>query len=121
MFKDLTLEKLPQAVAMLLNEVSELKGLLKKLQENKPKQESEEQFFSVQQTASFLGLTSATIYSKVSRKELPFMKRNGRLYFSKQELLEYLKEGKVPQQNSSITDEVDALLSNNKKGLRYGK
>lgn len=89
--------------------------------EKEAHQELSEQFFSVQQTASFLGLTSATIYSKVSRKELPFMKRNGRLYFSKQELLEYLKEGKVSQQNSSITDEVDALLSNNKKGLRYGK
>lgn len=120
MFKDLTLEKLPQAVAMLLNEVSELKGLLKKQQENKPKQESEEQFFNVQKTASFLGLTSATIYSKVSRNELPVMKRNGRLYFSKLELLEYLKEGKVNHQDS-VSDEVDELLSNNKKGLRYGK
>lgn len=118
--EDLTFNQLPQAVTMLLNEVSELKGLLKRQEENKSNQEPVEQLFNVQQTANFLGLTSATIYSKVSRKELPFMKRNGRLYFSKQELLEYLKEGKVIHQGS-VSDKVDALLSNNKKGLRYGK
>lgn len=111
---------LPQAVAMLISEVSELKGLLRKQQEIKPKQEPEEQFFNVQQTAKFLGLTSATIYSKVSKKELPVMKRNNRLYFSKTELLAYLKAGKVSTQDF-VELEVDTLLSNNKKGLSYGK
>ncbi|AUC16838.1 hypothetical protein BTO06_17550 [Tenacibaculum sp. SZ-18] len=120
MLESITFEMLPHAVAILLNEVSELKGLLSQEKENIPKHESSEQFFNVRQTANFLGLTSATIYSKVSRKELPFMKRNGRLYFSKQELLDYLKEGKVNHQDS-VSDEVDELLSNNKKGLRYGK
>ncbi|MFD0993207.1 helix-turn-helix domain-containing protein [Tenacibaculum geojense] len=117
----LSFEMLPQAVAILLNEVSELKGLLKKEKETKPSQEPEEQFFNVQQTANFLGLTTATIYSKVSRNELPVMKRNGRLYFSKLELLAYLKEGKVNQENSSITDELEELFNLNKKGLRNGK
>ena len=118
--QNLTFEMLPQAVAILLNEVSLLKNLLRKQQENNSKQEPEEQFLNVQQTAKFLGLTSATIYSKVSRNEIPKLKKNGRLYFSKLELIEYLKEGKVNHQ-ASISDEVDELLSNNKKGLRYGK
>ena len=88
--------------------------------EKETHQEPSEQFFNVQQTAKFLGLTSATIYSKVSRSELPVMKRNGRLYFSKLELLAYLKKGKVNHQDS-INNDIDELLSNNKKGLRNGK
>ena len=52
-----------------------------------------EQLLTVKETAKFLNLTSATIYSKCSRGELPFMKRSKRVYFSRTELLDYLKEG----------------------------
>lgn len=56
--------------------------------------EEPEQFLSVQETAQFLNLTVPTIYSKVSKRELPVMKRGKRLYFSSTELLEYIKEGR---------------------------
>lgn len=49
---------------------------------------------SIQETAELLHLSVSTIYGKVSRREIPFMKRGKRLYFSKSELLEYLKEGR---------------------------
>lgn len=53
-----------------------------------------EQLLSVQEAAKFLNLSVPTIYSKVSKGELPVMKRSKRLYFSNIELMEYLKTGR---------------------------
>ena len=63
-------------------------------QESKPTTEQPEQLLTVQEAAQFLNLTVPTIYSKVSKGELPVMKRIKRLYFSNLELMEYLKEGR---------------------------
>src|SRR5690606_23947087 len=110
---------LPTAVSMLTKEVSELKSLLTKKQEQPPT-EQPEKLLTVQETAEFLNLTVPTIYSKVSRGELPVMKRSKRLYFSSTELMEYLKEGRK-KSNAEIELEADAYFSNNKKGLNHGK
>ncbi|WP_374464829.1 hypothetical protein [Chryseobacterium sp.] len=56
------------------------------------------------------------LYSKVSKGELSVMKRSKRLYFSRTELLEYLKEGGKKKSNAEIKAEAEAYLLNNKKG-----
>lgn len=71
--------------------------------------EQPEQLLSVQGAAQFLNLAVATIYSKVSREELPFMKRGNRLYFSSIELMEYLKQGRH-KSNAEIEQEVERYL-----------
>jgi len=53
-----------------------------------------EQLLTIQEAAKFLKLTVPTIYSKVSKGELPVMKRSKRLYFSSIQLMEYVKEGR---------------------------
>ena len=53
-----------------------------------------EQLLTIQQAAAYLSLTVPTIYRKVSLGELPAMKQGKRLYFSRIELLEYLKDGR---------------------------
>jgi len=110
----LSFDKLPNAVALLSNEIRDLKRLLIKNQENVQGVETE-QILTVQEAAQFLNLTVPTIYSKVSRGELPVMKRSKRLYFSSFELMEYLKEGRK-KSNAEIELEAEAYLSNNKKG-----
>ena len=79
--------------------------------------EQPEQLLTVQEAAQFLNLTVPTIYSKVSKGELPVMKRSKRLYFSSTELMEYLKEGRK-KSNAEIEAEAKAYLSNNRKGLK---
>ena len=79
-----------------------------------------EQLLTVQEAAQFLNLSVPTIYSKVSKGELPVMKRSKRLYFSSTELMQYLKAGRK-KSNAEIEQEAKAYLSNNKKGLNYGK
>lgn len=75
-----------------------------------------EQLLTVQEAAQFLNLTVPTIYSKVSKGELPVMKRSKRLYFSSIELMAYLKLGRQ-KTNAEIEQEAEAYLSN-KKALK---
>lgn len=81
-----------------------------------PTREAEE-LLTVQEAAEFLHLSVPTIYSKVSKGELPVMKRSKRLYFSRTELLDYLKDGRK-KSNAEIEQEANAYLSNNRKGLK---
>ena len=103
--------------------LSSIENLLLDLKHN-PKTveptEQPEQLLTIQEAAEFLSLTVPTMYSKVSKGELPVMKRGKRLYFSRTELLEYLKGGRK-KSNAEIEAEAKAYLSNNKKGLNNGK
>ena len=89
-------------------------------QESKPTTEQPEQLLTIQEAAQFLNLTVPTIYSKVSKGELPVMKRGKRLYFSSTELIEYIKEGRK-KSYAQIEAEAEKYLSNNRKGLNNGK
>lgn len=102
--------------------VSEIKDLLREELErffetqkdrlkNHPPQT--EKLLTVQEAANYLSLSVATIYSKVSRNELPFMKRGKRVYFTELELLNYLKNGRN-KSNEEIEEEVINRLGNKK-------
>jgi excisionase family DNA binding protein len=49
---------------------------------------------NIQEAADLLHLSVPTCYTKVSKRELPHTKKGGRLYFSRQELLGWLKQGR---------------------------
>jgi excisionase family DNA binding protein len=73
-----------------------------------------DKLLTIQAAAEFLSLAVPTIYSKVSKGELPVMKRSKRLYFSRIELMEYLKEGR-----KKTISEIEADAENYlKKGQR---
>ena len=75
---------------------------------------------SQQEAAEFLSFISATMYDKISRGELPVMKRGKRLYISRAELLEYLKDGRE-KSNAEIERNANVYLLNNKMELNNGK
>ncbi|HPE87678.1 MAG: helix-turn-helix domain-containing protein [Bacteroidales bacterium] len=104
----LTFDQLPQAVATLTKEVCELKQLLLQ-KSNQQATPPSEQLLTVKEAADFLNLSVPTIYSKVSRGELPVMKRGKKLHFSSTELMQYLKDGRK-HTNSEIETEADNFL-----------
>lgn len=61
-----------------------------------------DELLTVSQAAEMLSISTATIYGYVHFRSIPCMKRRGRLYFSKDELLSWVKEGK-----RSTMDEID--------------
>jgi len=74
-----------------------------------------EQLLTIKEAAEFLSLAVPTIYSKCSKGELPLMKRGKRLYFSRTELLEYIKIGRK-KSNAEITAEADEYIRKQRKG-----
>lgn len=63
-------------------------------EESKAETNKEPDLLTVKEVAKFLSLTESTIYAKVREGNLPYMKEGKRLYFSRQELIEYLKENR---------------------------
>jgi excisionase family DNA binding protein len=63
-----------------------------------PKEQSQQaetdELLTVQNAAKFLSLSVPTVYGLISKGELPVMKRSKRCYFSKVELIDYLKQGR---------------------------
>ena len=108
----LSFDQLPNVVTMLVKEISELKSLLLKMSEQGLNEQSEK-FLSIQEASQFLNLSVPTIYSKVSRNELPFMKRSKKLYFSSIDLMDYLKQGRK-KSNEETSNEVDQYLARKK-------
>lgn len=93
MIENLSFDDLPRAVNQIGEKLNAIQQML--AQRIEPETQSiQDKLLSVQETASFLRLSVPTIYSKVSRGELPVMKQGNRLYFSQSELTEYLKIGK---------------------------
>ena len=72
---------------------------------------------TIKSASEYLHLKIPTLYSLISRGELPVMKKNGRCYFSKAELMEYLKSGKK-KTNADLQQEASAYLLKNKNGSR---
>lgn len=63
-----------------------------------------DELLTVQDAAKFLSLSVPTIYGLISKNELPVMKRSKRCYFSKIELINYLKQGR--KKTIAETDQV---------------
>lgn len=54
--------------------------------------QEQERFLNIKDASRFLGVTVQTMCGKVSKGEVPVIKRGKRLYFSDVELKNYLKE-----------------------------
>lgn len=107
----LSFEQLPQAVSQLTRKLESIERLL--LSSSDKQSEKPDQLLTIEEAAEFLHLTKPTLYSKVSKAEIPFMKRSKRLYFSRIELMEYVKGGKQ-RTVEGVQDASEFLI--NKKG-----
>lgn len=90
------------SVRQVLNEISS---------QTKTHFEQSEELLTVSEAAELLALSVPTIYSKVSKGELPSCKAPGskRLYFSKTDLVNYIKAGRK-KTNAEIEAEAEEYL-----------
>ncbi|WP_291058813.1 MULTISPECIES: helix-turn-helix domain-containing protein [unclassified Empedobacter] len=94
--QSLTFNELPSAMSLLLEKIN---GLEKQLKEsarfNQPIISDEEEIIlDANEVAQLLKVTIGTIRTKTSNGEIPSMKRLGKNYYLKSEIIEYLKQGK---------------------------
>ncbi len=96
---NLSFEKLPHAVSAINEKLEKIEQLLAN-QKNFQKEE-EDRLLRPTEAAQFLDMAKATLYSKVSRKEVPFMKRGGQLWFSTKDLSDWIRSGKPQKETIS--------------------
>jgi len=91
--ENLTFDKLPEAVTMLIKEVSELKSLLIEKQEQ-PTIDQPKEFLTIQEAAEFLNITVPRMYRRQASNGFSVMNEERRLYFSRTEVIKYLTDGR---------------------------
>ena len=77
-------------------------------------QSTADQLLTIQEAAELLHLSVPTCYGLVHRKEIPVCKKGKRLYFPKQELIEWIKTGRK-QTATELSDEAINGFKNTKK------
>lgn len=118
--QNVTFNTMPEAIQLIADRLENVERLLTASREPQPLQQPENGLLTIQGAAEFLQLSVPTIYAKVHRRELPFMKRSKRLYFDKSELLAYIKKGRALTTEEVGTAAFD-LVSKKGKGLKDGK
>jgi excisionase family DNA binding protein len=114
----ITFEQLPETIGIIHQKIDRIAALL---QQNKTLQEPDaDELLSVQQAATFLKLSVATLYGFTHNATIPFCKKGKRLYFSKLDLTEWVKTGRN-KTKEEIAFEADIFLTQQKKKWNHGK
>ncbi|WP_439487219.1 helix-turn-helix domain-containing protein [Algoriphagus sp.] len=85
---ELKFEDLPEAVSQL---IEQNKLILKLMQEANFPKENDEEVLTLTRICELLELKRQTIYSYVSKKQIPYHKKAGKLYFFRKEILAWVK------------------------------
>jgi excisionase family DNA binding protein len=109
---EMTIDNLPQVVEQLNDKLENIERLL--LSKSNASLSEANDLLTIKQTAEILHLSVPTIYGLVQRREVPVCKRGKRLYFSKQEITDWVMAGRK-KTNSEIDAEVDSYLGRKKR------
>ncbi|MBW8332169.1 MAG: helix-turn-helix domain-containing protein [Prolixibacteraceae bacterium] len=87
----ITFDKLPEAVAFLIQEVSQIRELVEK---NKPQPAEKRRPIEIDEACSFVKKAKPTIYALVRKGLIPCYKNGKKLYFFEDELMQWISNGK---------------------------
>ncbi|RZJ87901.1 MAG: DNA-binding protein [Chryseobacterium sp.] len=92
---NISFEDMPRILLEIYKKVEHLEILLTRVRSIPP---DDQELMTVQEAAKFLKITVPAIYTKVSRREIPVNKPGRRLYFSKSELRNWARGGRLKTQ-----------------------
>lgn len=105
----ITWDSIPKAMASLFEEVKQIKSLIL----DSSTKGGIDQLLTIQQVEEFLHVKRQTIYSYVSKGTIPNHKKAGRLYFSKNDLIQWIKEGN--KRSFDVEEEAKKIISKRKR------
>ena len=107
-------EETQQDVVDVKNDVKELRALYSRYEQVQLEADDPK---SIDYMVELTGFAKPTLYGLCRKNEMPYHKRNGRLFFFKSEIIEWIKQGRQ-KTNLEIEADTDSLLSNKKKSKR---
>lgn len=87
----ITFDNLPKAMIEVIERLERIENILT----GQKVAEVDSDWMDVEQASVFLNISKATIYSMTHLGTIAHYKKGNKLYFSKKELNEYLKSGRV--------------------------
>ena len=111
---NLNFENLPLAVSQLHEKLINIEQILLNQKKVLP---HEDQILNIQQAAILIKLSVPTVYGLVNRCAIPVSKQGKRLYFSKDELINWIKLGRK-KTVQEISKEADEFIANRSIGGR---
>jgi excisionase family DNA binding protein len=110
---EITFDHLPRAVSQLQDKLDNIERLL--LSRSEVPQPEADKLLTIKEAAEFLHLTVPTVYLLVQRAEIPVCKRGKRLYFSKQEITDWIMAGRK-KTALEIEAKVNSYVHSSRKG-----
>lgn len=107
MNKEITFEKLPEAVSYLTEQVASLKEMMSALQTPSSEEKS---LIGIDEACVVIQKAKPTIYALVRKGILPAYKRGKKLYFYREELLRWVESGRKGFIHSSLSSEEQLAL-----------
>lgn len=112
-YESLTLETLPKAFAVLMNEVNAIKEMI--VSNNNRNQPDTERWFNIDELCEYLPQKPAkqTVYLWIQNKDIPHYKRGKKLQFLKSEIDNWIKEGRKKTMKD-VQREAEMYINNSK-------
>jgi excisionase family DNA binding protein len=110
--KQFTFEGLPMAISSLAEEVKQIKALILETSTK----DGADSILTIVETSEFLHVKKQTLYSYVSQGIIPHHKKAGRLYFLKDELINWIKSGN--KRAFDVEEEALKIISKRNGGQR---
>jgi predicted DNA-binding transcriptional regulator AlpA len=111
-----TFDQLPQEVGKLNERLDRLENLLLEIKQDAGSQKDE--ILDIKGAAAFLDLKPATLYSKVSRGEIPASKRGRKLIFSRSKLVEWSLQGERESISENRRQAIEEMQAARKKSSK---
>lgn len=110
MGKKISFDELPRAVSELTEQVSTLTEMVSALQSSKP---NEKTLIGIDEACEVLHKAKPTIYALVRKGTIPSYKRGKKLYFYREELIEWIESGRKSVSQPISSEEIlEAMRAN---------
>lgn len=97
-------ENIPLVLGSIMDDVAEIKSKIDFLMQHLGMGAAGLRPVTIKEAAAFLSVSESVIGRMIREHSIPYYKRNGKKYFFEKELLEWIKESRVPT--------IDEQLSN---------
>ena len=99
-----------EGIKVLVEQITE--NIKNELQIHPQKVTQEDEFLNIEELSNLIGLTKPTLYGHVHRNTIPFIKKGKMLRFSKNDILNWLQDGKS-KSKADIDNQVNEYLAKN--------
>ena len=116
-----TFDQLPQAVGELLDKVDYVISCLDEMRDADASPDKNDSMMTLDEACQFIGKKRSTMYSLTSDNRIPYRKCGNKLYFFKNELLEWIKNDGTFDFSQKSTDMSQAVIEAHAMELRSQK